>query len=556
MAGLAPILAWADAVVTLCADDAQAGPGTNLAAALATGGRITFQCGPGAVIVVNGSYEITKLTQLVGEGKVTLDFRGSSSGFWGNTDEYWTQHVPASGSLVLDGLTLTNANATATPILGGGTQYTAVVAGYLNLIVQSSTIVSSHNPIGLLGQTVSISDSVFQGNDRGALDVAYAPGCRVTIRRTQFTGNTGELGAALRTYCDATIERSTFSSNAASGRGGAIYLGHPFFGNTFLPPEAASQTVSIRTTTFDGNSAQGGGGAVAVQSGPAARALSVRFSRFVKNTAAAGGAIDLGVPADLSGPPGVTDIVLDVFGGSFTKNSAQTTGGAVDVAGHAAVRLTRVIASDNQARQSGGAVQLGQAVSGQASVLGDSLFVRNSAPTGAALTAAGVGIVSCTFADSTGGPALSYLASGAGPVALKGSLVSNNGGGNCDANLLAQGGVDAGKNLQFPGQSCGASIPTADPQLDSMYLPIWNSPAMRAGDAAACAAAPVNGVDLFGQVRQPPCAIGALEGDLRRPAEVGGIAIAPSLRASPAAPGAARGAGAASEGSAMQADHS
>jgi MYXO-CTERM domain-containing protein len=527
LAGLVPPVARADAVVTLCNDDTQAGPGTNLAAALAAGGRITFQCGTAATLIVNGKYQISGPTEIAGEGNVTLDFRGRDSGFFGDTAQFWTQHIPASGRLTLSGLSLTNASATPTTTVGGSVIYPAIVSGYLNLAVQSSSFVSSHAPIGLIGQGVLIVDSVFTGNDGSAVTVAYAPGCQVTIRRTQFSGNTGQLGAALRTYCDALVERCSFSSNAAGGPGGAIYLGHAYYGNTLLPLEAAAQSVRIRTSTFDGNRSQGGGGAVAVQAGPATRTLGIRFSRFVNNAAASGGAIDLGVPASIPGPPGVTDIALDVFGGSFAKNSAQAKGGAVDVAGKASVHLTRVILADNRAQESGGAVQLGEPVAGQDSLFGDSLFVRNGAPAGAALAAAAVGIVSCTFADNTGGPALGGLPAGAGPVRLKGSIVSSNAGGNCDPDLSAQGNLDSGKNLQFPGQSCGPSIPTADPQLDGMYLPVWNSPAMRAGDPVSCAAAPVNGVDLFAQVRLPPCAIGALEGDLRRPADVGGVAITP-----------------------------
>jgi predicted outer membrane repeat protein len=515
-----PGVARADAVVTLCSEDTQGGAGTNLAAALAVGGRITFACGSGAVLLVNSFYRIDQWTEIAGEGKVTLDFRGPTAGFYGDTTEY-SQHVPASGSLVLSGLTLTNANATATDL-----GYPSIVSGYLNLTVQSSTFISSHFPVGLVGQSVLVSDSTFSGGDGSALTVAYAPGCQLEIRRSQFISNSGELGSALRTYCDATIDRSTFSSNSATSSGGAIYLGHAYYGNALLAPEGASQTVSIRTTTFEANSAQAGGGAIAVQAGPVARSLSIRFSRFVKNTASSGGAIELGVPASLPGPPGVSDIVLDVFGGSLVNNSAQVAGGAVDVAAAAAVRATRAIVADNQAQQTGGGMHFGQALSGVASVLGNSLFVRNEAPTGAALSAADVTIVSSTLADNAGGAALGYR-EGAGKIVLQGSLVVNNAGGNCDSKLSVQGLVDGGENIQYPGQACGPSIQSVNPRLDNMYLPVWNSPAMRAGDALACASPPVNGVDLFGQLRQAPCAIGALEGDLRRPADVGGINFKP-----------------------------
>jgi hypothetical protein len=65
--------AAADAVVTACANDTQAGAGTNLAQAMAAGGIVRFNCPPGSVI--RGSVRID------GGGTVTLDGGGIARTF-------------------------------------------------------------------------------------------------------------------------------------------------------------------------------------------------------------------------------------------------------------------------------------------------------------------------------------------------------------------------------------------------------------------------------------------------------------------------------------------
>jgi len=75
---------------------------------------------------------------------------------------------------------------------------------------------------------------------------------------------------------------------------------------------------------------------------------------------------------------------------------------------------------------------------------------------------------------------------------------------------------DRGKNIQFPGATCGATIARLDPLLDSMFVPIVGSPAIGGGDTPTCLAAPIDGRDVYGQ-RRPQgheCTIGAVEGDI------------------------------------------
>lgn len=65
--GLALIAAGvvrADAVVTLCSTDTQAGGGVNMRDAIAGGGKITFACPAGAVIRVTQRHNLDNVTEI------------------------------------------------------------------------------------------------------------------------------------------------------------------------------------------------------------------------------------------------------------------------------------------------------------------------------------------------------------------------------------------------------------------------------------------------------------------------------------------------------------
>jgi hypothetical protein len=162
--------------------------------------------------------------------------------------------------------------------------------------------------------------------------------------------------------------------------------------------------------------------------------------------------------------------------------------------------------------------------SGRATVV-NSTFAGNKIPIpngmGAGIANSGLlTVINSTFVDN--------IATGAGggigthkggKVFLQNTIIANNTPTNCFGPM-----TDDGHNLQFPGVACGATIQTADPRVlplsdyggETRIVALWpDSPAIGAGDLAACRDALVGNVDQRGMRRvggkDQACDIGALE---------------------------------------------
>ncbi len=116
-----------------------------------------------------------------------------------------------------------------------------------------------------------------------------------------------------------------------------------------------------------------------------------------------------------------------------------------------------------------------------------------------------------------------------GKVAVKNSIIANvaSGGapnsGNCNGQI-----VDGNKNLQFPDNTCGKTIPVADPQLGTLsdnggfvltHALKDSSPAVNKADNAVCKSDPINSLDARNNARPvgASCDIGAYEFDPKKP---------------------------------------
>jgi predicted outer membrane repeat protein len=132
-----------------------------------------------------------------------------------------------------------------------------------------------------------------------------------------------------------------------------------------------------------------------------------------------------------------------------------------------------------------------------------------------------VTLINSTFtgneAPAGGGAIATHLG---GTVTLINTIIANSvPAKNCFGPM-----IDGGHNLQYPGTSCGESIPTTDPKLltladnGGITLSVGlstDSPAVGAGDPEQCTTSAVNNEDQRGMIRiaagDTSCDIGAFE---------------------------------------------
>jgi predicted outer membrane repeat protein len=524
----------ADGTVTLCGTDVAAGPAGQLSfvQAIARGGRITFDCGAGAVIRVTQPHHLVAPVEIDGGNQVILDGQDLISMFVAAES---ASPVVFRNIILRDGPNNFGA-------AGAAPNFTGIFRGPVTLELRNVTVEATRSPFAaqtvdihacrfagnegpvVRARTITLSgETVFEDNDgppfAPLVDVAgsFSTGSAtvedsifrlngpivwngsLTIRRSVFEGNGREAsnGGALSVTGQASIERTEFTNNTARN-GGAIWL--------------SGSLLDVRRSRFRGNRAERRGGAIAISITAASR-VSVAYTNFTANTAANGGAISL---AD-----------MPTFGGrleghvvTFVRNVATNSGGAI-YAGEAAVHLGRVLFLDNSA-DTAGAVY-GGIMSGLPLRMGNALVVRTVG--GDALRGGNIELVNSTIADNAAAgitllPQSPLDIPGSFPtLKLVNTLVLRNAGGNCTPIPSPGRLVDGGSNLQFPGRDCGDAIRVIDPVLDSFYVPVVDSPARFAGNNQACVEDPlVRARDIFGESRPegPRCTIGAIERDLHR----------------------------------------
>lgn len=552
-------------VVTVCGRDNAPG-GLNLATALAAGGEIVIRCPAGQqVIELTRTLDARGIVHVDGEGKVTL--RGPVAG------PLFTADI----SLTLSGLTVANPRTAATAAAPGagtivlgpkasiwlkGVTTQDSLAAYVaqSLTAQDSRFLHNGSPatqtgygaiidadsielrhVSFIGnfdhpiaggsrpetgreplsRSIGIEDSVFIGN-RSTMLLSDA---RVSIRRTRFEANgtppdkAGGVwgcccGAITLVRADADLSDAEFRGNGGAGFGGAIY--------------ALGSKLRITQSVFEGNTARVGGAIMFWGRRPKENVwstgewldpprLELRRTQFRGNTATAfgGGLAFAGVvegdavlfQANGAGGPGgaIADWraagLPEPYGGVMDALVGATVPAQPD-----SLALARPILVDNHAGSRGAALAAGSA----AVALGNGLIARNrltGALGGGAVSGATVTLVNTTVADNPAGGLM--VATGA--ARLGNTILLRNAWFNC-----ALGGTlsDAGHNIQFPGNDCGAAISARDPGLDGQYAPGLRSAARGAGDTGMCAADPrVRGVDLFGKPRleRGRCDVGAIE---------------------------------------------
>ena len=255
-----------------------------------------------------------------------------------------------------------------------------------------------------------------------------------------------------------------------------------------------SGTVTVTNSTFSGNSALFGGGIFNDIGGT----LTVTDSTFSGNSTFAGGR-----GGGISNETGTVTVTNSTFSGN---SNAQGGGGINNENG--TVTVTNSTFSGNSALFGGGISN----ETGTVTVT-NSTFSGNSA----------------LFGGGGGGGGINNAA---GTVTVTNTIIANSTtGDNCSGTI-----TDGGHNLQFPGTTCGATVPVADPLLDPAGLRnnggptqtialclragtpagcTGRSPAIDTADPVVCAAQPVHNIDQRGVPRSssidPICDIGAFE---------------------------------------------
>ncbi|MBR6412180.1 MAG: YadA-like family protein [Alphaproteobacteria bacterium] len=202
--------------------------------------------------------------------------------------------------------------------------------------------------------TVNIDNTEFKGNNApysGAI-FTYSTGNTLNITNSTFEDNTALGAGAVQAMFNTTIEDTTFKNNTAStdtDGGGALFVG-------------AVGKATLDNVTFDSNGADYRGGAVSTRSADladnSAAKLDILNSTFLKNTAGTtGGALDNYLYSSKA-----DDTAIYIEGSSFTENTAVQGGGLYnhgeeDKAGN--VASMKIIDSDfskNTASEQGGAI--------------------------------------------------------------------------------------------------------------------------------------------------------------------------------------------------------
>ncbi len=235
---------------------------TAVAAAVARGGVVTFDCGPRPVTIRMRQTAKVRNTNpslvLDGGGSVTLSGVGARRILYQNTCDraqtWTTDHCDnqATPRLVVKNLGFAGGNATGHATDGGGGGAIFVRGGRLTIVNSRFTDNRCDRFGPDIGGAAVRALSQFQGRP-------------VRVVRSTFTGGRCANGGALSSIgVSWTITGSTFTHNRATGRGanparpatpgggngGAIYLD----GNRF--------TLTLRDSVIEANTAPEGGGAI------------------------------------------------------------------------------------------------------------------------------------------------------------------------------------------------------------------------------------------------------------------------------------------------------
>jgi hypothetical protein len=291
-------------------------------------------------------------------------------------------------------------------------------------------------------------------------------------------------------------------------------------GNGPVTITVTSQKVITAETTIDG------GERVIISGGNATRVFYVNagVALTLTNLTVSGGAATGtgGYGGGIHNNGGALTVINSTISGNHAD---QDGGGIYNTSGPLRVMNSTFFSNTTAVTGAGGGIEI---VDSAADVV-NSTFFSNSATYGGGIDIFQSGVpptlnvVNSTFSGNSafeGGG----IRNNAAAVTLKNTIIANSAGWNCDNYGTLN---DGGGNLQYGGStpdSCGATIPTGDPNLGPLADnggPTWTmallagSAALDAADNSTCLNAPVNNLDQRGSPRRmdAQCDIGAFEYD-------------------------------------------
>ncbi len=236
-------------------------------------------------------------------------------------------------------------------------------------------------------------------------------------------------------------------------------------------------------TLSGGNAGTGNGGAINNNGG----AVTLDGVVLTGNRARSGGALYNGIGS------------VTIRNSTFANNAATEGGGAINYYHENRPQVgTTIEASTFTANTAniGGAISAGgSGGAAQALLIVNSTFAANSAVNSGALYSrrTATTVIASTFAANRASEYAAGIFNSQGTLAVANTIMSNDLSGareNCAGTI-----TDLGGNLQFPGNTCGTAIRTADPLLAPLaangggtltMLPGQGSPAIDGGIAEQC----------------------------------------------------------------------
>ena len=328
--------AHADAVVTSCTRGA-------FNTALATGGKITFDCGAGPHTILLG------LPSPISSGKITIDGGGTITLKASNTNHF---KVSDGATLELVNITLTNGKA-----MSGGAIENSGTTSVTGVTFANNTATEEGGAIFNKG-ALTVSKSTFTNNTATQGGGAILNRGMLTVRQSAFTQNIAAGGGAIANDDEgrATVEASEFNENQGGAIGNGflargITITGSMFSDNFSPGNGGALAnvsifapVTVTLSTFSGNVAADSGGAIFNT-----RSLTVEKSTLIGNQAGSkGGGIYF------FGDPGMT---LDLIGTTLNGNAAFE-GGGIYADGHelATTRYTNCTLCGNASEAGGSGI--------------------------------------------------------------------------------------------------------------------------------------------------------------------------------------------------------